>query len=119
MWIIGNKCANSLSLPEQVVESSADIYLVGEPSAPWKSSLTRRGQCWELTMSAHRTDGNEFGFSEKFLTLTASDARRSLIKPESLRKRYIKHPQGNLADFFHAIDFDIYAEIQIALRRER
>lgn len=238
MWIIGNKCANSPSLqaPEEV--SSADIFLVGEPSAPWKSSLTRhqslskdktkessnrslfgmmsvhlmecrgaeklmwyledspaktfpaqekaqestengrgfgvkctelsvkydpdthswktvqcllsedlpessvtlpksgmmrRGQLLELTMLERPTSGNEFGYSrkipngvdffhtpnytgldggsnsrkalrnrmiaqrEKFLTPMASDARRSQMKLESLRKRYEKHPQGNLA----------------------
>lgn len=30
-----------------------------------------------------------------------------------------EHLPGEVADFFHAIDVDIYAEIQIALRRER
>ena len=40
MWIITKDLMNLLSLPEPVVESSADIYLIGEPSAPWRSSLS-------------------------------------------------------------------------------
>lgn len=40
----------------------------------------------------------EFAERERFLTPTATDARRTTLKLESLRKRYAKHPQGNLAE---------------------
>lgn len=40
MWIISKALMSSLCLPERAVESSADVFLVGKPSVPWKSTLT-------------------------------------------------------------------------------
>ena len=40
----------------------------------------------------------EFAEMDRFLTPTAKDAMRSTLKLESLRKRYLKHPQGNLEE---------------------
>jgi|GEM_PF-1221121 len=46
-------------------------------------------------------------------------ARRLHGKIAGFRVIEFEHLPGEVADFFHAIDVDIYAEIQIALRRER
>lgn len=40
MWILSRAYVNSHFSREQAGESSADIYLIGEPSARWKSTLT-------------------------------------------------------------------------------
>lgn len=42
MWIISKALMNSLCSREQAEESSADAFLVGEPSVQWKSTLTPR-----------------------------------------------------------------------------
>lgn len=101
-----------------------------------KWGMMLRGECWELTTSAHHTNEKESGCSlkvgtptanmrirskafrsgnraptpaelaqqeigkgkEHFLTPQASDAMRSRFTQESLAKRWIKHPHGNLAE---------------------
>lgn len=42
MWIISKALMNSRCSLEREAESSADIFLVGEPSAQWKSTLAPR-----------------------------------------------------------------------------
>lgn len=67
MWIISKALMNSRCSLEQAAESSADVSLVGELSAPWNSTLTPR-----LSSSRDKTTGNSrrslFGTMSALLT---------------------------------------------------
>lgn len=102
-----------LSLQESSKKLNLHLYLsktpqCSEQEGSTKSSPTltkqgtmRRGLCSELTTLELHTEESECGcleYEETFLTPMCSDARRSLMKAESLKKRWMKHPKGNLAE---------------------
>lgn len=78
-------------LPE-LTKGTSNEYL---PTLP-KWGTECRGEYGELATSGRLT--SESGCSFALLTPTASDGLRSEFKLESLAKRYIKHPNVNLAE---------------------
>lgn len=60
-----------------------------------KSGMTLSGMLFRLDPLEPRTFAKDGG---DWLTPQASDSKRLMMKLSSLKKRYIKHPQGNLAE---------------------
>lgn len=78
-------------LPE-LINGTSSAYL---PTLPRWGTVCR-GEYGELATSERLTSESECSYS--LLTPTASDGLRSEFKIESLAKRWIKHPNGNLAE---------------------
>ena len=71
-----------------------------EFSETWpQSGLMLHGHACQRKIAARRIAATEYGYlRETWLTPTATDGARSLLKMESLARHWMKHPGSNLAE---------------------